>query len=156
MFYVWLVVIVLGLIAELIKPMYLFGAAFSCSAVIPFFMSISSVDSVWYIVLQFALFIIAALLLIFLLRKRAVNWLKNYQDKLKFINQTGLLIKEDEDFYCLVNTIKIPVIYDDSISLGDEVKVVGLNKNKYKIEKYTNNTADSVESNDKKTDDESK
>lgn len=83
MFYVWLVIIVLGLIAKLIKPMYLFGACFSLAGVLPFFLSIASIESSWYIAVQILLFAVTVLLLIFLLRKRAINWIKQYSEQLK-------------------------------------------------------------------------
>lgn len=81
MFYFWLIIIIFGLISEIIKPMYLFGACFSLAGIIPFFMSISSIDSIWYKVVQILLFIIIVLLLIFLLRKRAIEWIKQYANR---------------------------------------------------------------------------
>lgn len=81
MFYFWLIIIIFGLISELIKPMYLFGACFSLAVIIPFFMSISSIGSIWYKVVQILLFIIIVLLLIFLLRKRAIEWIKQYANR---------------------------------------------------------------------------
>ena len=81
MFYFWLIIIIFGLISEIIKPMYLFGACFSLAGIIPFFMSISSIGSIWYKVVQILLFIIIVLLLIFLLRKRAIEWIKQYANR---------------------------------------------------------------------------
>ena len=81
MFYFWLIIIIFGLISEIIKPMYLFGACFSLAGIIPFFMSISSIDSIGYKVVQILLFIIIVLLLIFLLRKRAIEWIKQYANR---------------------------------------------------------------------------
>ena len=81
MFYVWLTIIILGLVAELIKPMYLFGACFSLAGLVPFFMSISSIDSTWYKVVQILLFITIALVLIFLLRRRVIDWMKQYANR---------------------------------------------------------------------------
>lgn len=81
MFYFWLIIIIFGLISELIKPMYLFGACFSLAGIIPFFMSISSIGSIWYKVVQILLFIIIVLLLIFLLRKRAIERIKQYANR---------------------------------------------------------------------------
>ena len=81
MFYVWLTIIIFGLVAELIKPMYLFGACFSLAGLVPFLMSISSIDSTWYKVVQILLFIIIALVLIFLLRRRVIDWMKQYANR---------------------------------------------------------------------------
>ena len=44
-------------------------------------MSISSIDSIWYKVVQILLFIIIVLLLIFLLRERAIEWIKQYANR---------------------------------------------------------------------------
>lgn len=44
-------------------------------------MSISSIDSIGYKVVQILLFIIIVLLLIFLLRKRAIEWIKQYANR---------------------------------------------------------------------------
>lgn len=143
MFYFWLVIIVLGLIAELIKPMYLFGACFSLAGIIPFFMSISSIDSPWYIVFQILIFVIIALLLIFLLRKKVVSWLENYSKKLSVIDSIGVLQKDEDTYFCVIEDNRCEILYVPDIEslLGKNVKIIGIKNGKYKIEQIDDNSA---------------
>lgn len=143
MFYFWLVIIVLGLIAELIKPMYLFGACFSLAGIIPFFMSISSIDSPWYIVFQILIFVIIALLLIFLLRKKVVSWLENYSKKLSVIDSIGVLQKDENTYFCVIDDNRCEILYVPDIEslLGKNVKIIGIKNGKYKIEQIDNDAA---------------
>ena len=158
MFYIWLVIIVLGLIAELIKPMYLFGACFSLAGLIPFFMSFSSNNFTWYIIIQILIFVIISLILIFLFRKNVINWLKDYQKKLSIINSIGVLLKEDDCYYCLINNEKYIVsgnAEELDKYLGNKVIISKIERGKCKInpildDKNREDTKDKDIKNDKK------
>lgn len=145
MLYIWLAVLVLGLIIELIDAGTLVSAWFSVGAVIPFIMSFWRVDSPWYITAQVVVFgVVTALCLIFL-RKMALRVLfRNNKNKTNLDMYIGKKLKiqsvqdDGERATVKLNGIQYSAIAeqeDVKFELKEEVEVVRFEGNKIIIRK---------------------
>lgn len=145
MLYIWLAVIVIGLIIELAEAGTLVSMWFSVGAVIPFFMSIWATTNPWYISAQVVVFGVVTTLCLVYLRKLAKKFLyKNSNETTnldRFTNKTFKVLSVDAEGSTAV--IKINGVEYTAVSekeetrfaVNENVKVVRFEGNKVIVEK---------------------
>ncbi len=140
MFWVWLAVIVVGIIVELVT-FELVSIWFSAGAVIPFILAgIGGIR----VEIQIAVFVVVAAVLIIFVRKYAQKWLfRNMKDKTNIDSLVGkeCRLLEDTDFE-KNGTVKINDITWTAVSVdgnlikkGSFVEIVNVNGNKLLVRK---------------------
>lgn len=93
MLYIWLAIIVLGVIVELIDSGTLVSCWFSVGAVIPLCMSIYKTNNAWYISAQVIVFGLVTVLCIIFLRKIAMRLLFKNDEKTNLDVHIGKRLK---------------------------------------------------------------
>ena len=143
MVYVWLGIIVAGLIFEAVEAGTLVSIWFSLGAVIPLIMSFFGINEFWFIALEAIIFGVTTVLCLVFLRKIVKKTLyKNSNEKTnmeEYIGKKYKISRVDGDIsYIKLNGVEYRVVDDDgeSMQLNDVVVVLKIKGNKIIVDKF--------------------